>query len=77
MASPFPAFTPHDESEIIEPAVDGTINVLEACSKARIKRVVLTSSIAAVHACKDNITNNLPFATIIVLTIYCQSQSIK
>lgn len=58
MASPFPALNPHDESEIIEPAVEGTINVLEACSKAKIKRVVLTSSIAAVHGCKDVITLN-------------------
>ncbi|XP_031549442.1 tetraketide alpha-pyrone reductase 1-like [Actinia tenebrosa] len=48
MASPFPASNPRDESELIEPAVEGTINVLQACSKANIKRVVLTSSIVAI-----------------------------
>jgi nucleoside-diphosphate-sugar epimerase len=48
MASPFPASNPRDETEVIEPAVEGTINVLRACSKANIKRVVLTSSIASV-----------------------------
>lgn len=51
MASPFPASNPRDESELIEPAVEGTINVLQACSKANIKRVVLTSSIVAI-VCK-------------------------
>ncbi|KAK3718274.1 hypothetical protein QZH41_013167 [Actinostola sp. cb2023] len=54
MASPFPVSNPRDESEIIEPAVEGTINVLEACSKANIKRVVLTSSIAAVHSSAEH-----------------------
>lgn len=55
MASPFPAANPQDESEIIEPAVEGTINVLEACVKANVKRVVLTSSIVAVTSCKNMI----------------------
>lgn len=54
MASPFPVANPIDENEIIEPAVEGTINVLEACSKAQVKRVVLTSSIVAVSSCKDS-----------------------
>eukprot|EP00914_Ancora_sagittata_P013490 GHVO01026547.1.p1 GENE.GHVO01026547.1~~GHVO01026547.1.p1 ORF type:complete len:397 (+),score=40.31 GHVO01026547.1:111-1193(+) len=48
-ASPFPSSTPKDpEKEIIRPAVDGALNVLQACAKHQVKRVVLTSSIAAV-----------------------------
>ncbi|PIK48965.1 hypothetical protein BSL78_14178 [Apostichopus japonicus] len=46
-ASPFPLSTPSDENEIIKPAVDGTLNVLKACA-GKVKRVVLTSSCAAV-----------------------------
>lgn len=52
VASPFPATNPTDEMEVIGPAVDGTKNVLEACAKTKggVKRVVLTSSCAAVYA---------------------------
>ena len=51
VASPFPATNPTDEMEVIGPAVDGTKNVLEACAKTKggVKRVVLTSSCAAVY----------------------------
>ena len=49
IASPLPRQTPQDENELIAPAVDGTLNVLKACAEAgTVKRVVLTSSIAAV-----------------------------
>ncbi len=54
VASPFPAAMPDDENEIIRPAVDGTLRVLEACAAANargaasIKRVVQTSSVAAI-----------------------------
>ena len=39
--------------EVIGPAVEGTKNVLEACAKTKggVKRVVLTSSCAAIY-CK-------------------------
>ena len=48
LASPFPPLG-EDGEEVIQPAVDGTINVLQACADAgTVKRVVLTSSIAAV-----------------------------
>ncbi|XP_023930106.1 NADPH-dependent aldehyde reductase ARI1-like isoform X2 [Lingula anatina] len=49
VASPFPAENPKDENEIIRPAVEGTTSLLKACHDARtVKRVVLTSSVAAI-----------------------------
>lgn len=50
VASPFPVVTPKDEQELIVPAVDGTKKVLAACKAAGIRRVVVTSSIAAVSS---------------------------
>jgi dihydroflavonol-4-reductase len=46
-ASPFLAHIPKDENEIIKPAVEGTLRVLEAAKKHQISRVVLTSSVAS------------------------------
>ena len=48
VASPFILEVPSDENVLIKPAVDGTLRVLNACSKALVKKVVLTSSVAAV-----------------------------
>jgi nucleoside-diphosphate-sugar epimerase len=48
VASPFPARVPDDENEIIRPAVDGTVRVLGAALNADVRRVVMTSSFAAV-----------------------------
>ena len=48
VASPFPPDEPTDEDEIIVPARDGTIRVLRAARDAGVKRVVLTSSFAAI-----------------------------
>lgn len=51
MASPFPNANPKTEGEIIEPAVQGTLNVLKACASTdSVKRVVLTSSVAAISS---------------------------
>lgn len=36
------------DAQLIDPAVKGTLNVLESCIKAKIPRVVVTSSVAAV-----------------------------
>jgi len=49
IASPFPSSVPKNPDEVIRPAVDGTINVLTACAESgSVKKVVLTSSIAAI-----------------------------
>ncbi|XP_074560211.1 cinnamoyl-CoA reductase 1-like [Curcuma longa] len=49
VASPVPfARVPNPETEVIEPAVTGTLNVLKACSEAKVKRVVVVSSVVAV-----------------------------
>ena len=48
VASPFPARVPDDENEIIQPAVNGTLRVLRAARDAGVKRLVLTSSFAAI-----------------------------
>ncbi|KAK6937170.1 NAD-dependent epimerase/dehydratase [Dillenia turbinata] len=48
-ASPFITGAKDPQTQLIEPAVKGTLNVLGSCAKfPSIKRVVLTSSIAAV-----------------------------
>jgi len=51
-ASPFPLAEPKDENDLIRPAVDGTLRALRAATSAAVKRVVLTSSVAAVYAKK-------------------------
>jgi dihydroflavonol-4-reductase len=48
VASPFPAGVPKDENELIRPARDGALRVLRAARGAGVKRVVMTSSFAAV-----------------------------
>ncbi|MGK6355832.1 SDR family oxidoreductase [Sphingomonas sp. DT-207] len=48
VASPFPPAQPKDEQELIRPAVNGTLRVLRAAREAGVKRVVLTSSFAAI-----------------------------
>ncbi|MGE0499312.1 MAG: SDR family oxidoreductase [Rhizobiaceae bacterium] len=48
VASPFPATQPKDENELIVPAREGTLRVLRAARDAGVRRVVLTSSFAAV-----------------------------
>jgi nucleoside-diphosphate-sugar epimerase len=48
VASPFPGGTPKDENELIRPAREGALRVLRAARDAGVKRVVLTSSFAAI-----------------------------
>ena len=48
VASPFPATQPADPEQLIRPARDGAIRVLKASVEAGVRRVVMTSSFAAI-----------------------------
>jgi dihydroflavonol-4-reductase len=50
IASPFNLTSTNPQKEIIEPAIQGTLSILNACLKSKsIKRVILTSSIVALN----------------------------
>jgi nucleoside-diphosphate-sugar epimerase len=48
VASPFPPNIPRHEDELVVPAREGTLRVMRAAREAGVKRVVLTSSFAAI-----------------------------
>ncbi|VAV94796.1 NADPH-dependent methylglyoxal reductase (D-lactaldehyde dehydrogenase) [hydrothermal vent metagenome] len=48
VASPFPAADPKHEDDLIIPAREGALRALRFCSNAGVKRLVLTSSMAAI-----------------------------
>ncbi|CCE11753.1 putative dihydrokaempferol 4-reductase (NAD-dependent epimerase/dehydratase) [Bradyrhizobium sp. STM 3843] len=48
VASPLPSHVPKDENELVVPAREGTLRVLRAARDAGVKRLVLTSSFAAI-----------------------------
>jgi dihydroflavonol-4-reductase len=48
VAAPFPASLPKHEDDLIIPAREGTLRVLRAAKAAGVKRIVITSSFAAV-----------------------------
>ncbi|KAK9750392.1 hypothetical protein RND81_02G193200 [Saponaria officinalis] len=52
-----PVLVPYDENvfeNLVQPSINGTLNVLKSCIKANsVKRVVLTSSCSAVRYCPD------------------------
>jgi nucleoside-diphosphate-sugar epimerase len=48
VASPFPLEVPRDPDELVGPARDGALRVLRAAQHAGVRRVVLTSSFAAI-----------------------------
>jgi len=54
VASPFPPVIPKNEDELITPAREGALRVLRAARDAGVKRVVLTSSFAAVGYSSKN-----------------------
>jgi len=49
IASPFPKTMPKNEDELIIPARNGNINILSAAAASNVKRVVITSSGAAIN----------------------------
>ncbi len=61
VASPFPAYRPKHEDELIIPARDGVLRALNAAAKAGVKRTVLTSSIAAVSYGQPDHAPGVPF----------------
>jgi dihydroflavonol-4-reductase len=48
VASPFPSTVPKDENDLVVPARDGALRMLKAARDAGVKRVVMTSSFAAI-----------------------------
>ncbi|WP_426516141.1 SDR family oxidoreductase [Diaminobutyricibacter sp. McL0618] len=48
VASPFPVMMPRDEDELIRPAREGALRALRAARDGGVKRVVMTSSFAAI-----------------------------
>jgi len=48
VASPVLFVTEDPQKQVVDPAVNGTLNVLKSCKKVGVKHVVLTSSIAAI-----------------------------
>lgn len=48
IASPFPRKMPKEENDLILPAKSGTLNVLNAASENKVKRVIITSSVATI-----------------------------
>lgn len=59
VASPFPLENPQHEDELIVPAREGTLRVLRAARDAGVRRVVVTSSFAAIGYGHAN--NTVPF----------------
>jgi nucleoside-diphosphate-sugar epimerase len=53
VASPFPPKQPKDADELIVPAREGTLRVLRASLNAGVKRVVVTSSVAAIRLSEE------------------------
>ena len=49
VASPFPPAQPKDPDELIVPAREGALRVIEASLAAGVERIVMTSSVAAVR----------------------------
>lgn len=53
VASPIPPGVPKDENDIIRPAVEGTKNVIAACLRNKVKRLIFTSSCLTVMVRMD------------------------
>ena len=53
LASPLPVKQPKNPNELIQPARDGALRVIAAATRGRVKRVVMTSSTAAVNGSRS------------------------
>jgi nucleoside-diphosphate-sugar epimerase len=60
VASPFPPEQPKNPDELIVPARDGALRVLRAALDAGVKRVVMTSSVAAIRGSRES-SESAPF----------------
>src|SRR5690348_11821497 len=58
VASPFPPEQPKDPDELIVPAREGAKRAISAALDAGAERIVLTSSVAAIHAKRENTEAN-------------------
>ena len=75
VASPIPPGVPKDENELIIPAVEGTQNVINACLKNKIKRLVLTSGCLTALVRKDNkVVNEDDWSDLSLLQFYPKSK---
>jgi len=75
VASPVMAADVQDESEIIGPAVMGTVNVLEIALQKGVKKVVVTSSCSAVwDKSKDHVTTEEDWADEAHIALYAKSK---
>ena len=59
-ANPVGIDEPSDPNVMIKPSVEGTLSVLKAANKHKVKRVVMTSSIAAVETQTSETMENDP-----------------
>ena len=60
VASPFPPEQPKNPDELIVPARDGALRVLRTALDAGVKRVVMTSSVAAIRGSRES-SESAPF----------------
>ena len=58
-ASPFSAYEPKDEMELIGPARDGTLRVLNTAFESGIRKFVITSSTAAISGATPSTKNHI------------------
>src|SRR5262249_15019969 len=67
LASPVPATLPKDETELIRPAVDGTLRMLRAAAgSGTVRRVIMASSTDAIvhrHAQTDRVRTETDWST--------------
>ena len=79
VASPFPAEQPKDENELILPAREGTLRILRAAHDAKVKRVVLVSSFAAVaggHIGKNRTFDHTDWSSLEKSSAYDKSKTL-